>query len=53
MKVFGVARKDDCWLASVIERLASTWLMLLSGFVDLGYFAYRGTKKRIDAIGAA
>ena len=26
--------------------LPSTWLMLLSGFVGLGYFAYRGTKKR-------
>jgi len=26
--------------------LPSTWLMLLSGFVGLGWFAYRGTKKR-------
>jgi choice-of-anchor C domain-containing protein len=26
--------------------LPSTWLMLLSGFVGLGFFAYRGTKKR-------
>src|ERR1019366_9663064 len=25
--------------------LPSTWLMLLSGFVGLGFFAYRGTKK--------
>jgi hypothetical protein len=25
--------------------LPSTWLMLLSGFVGLGLFAYRGTKK--------
>jgi hypothetical protein len=26
--------------------LPSTWLMLLSGFVGLGFLAYRGTKKR-------
>jgi hypothetical protein len=26
--------------------LPSTWLMLLSGFVGLGFFAHRGTKKR-------
>jgi len=26
--------------------LPSTWLMLLSGFVGLGFFAYRGSKKR-------
>jgi hypothetical protein len=32
--------------------LPSTWLMLLSGFVGLGFFAYRGTKKRA-AIAAA
>jgi hypothetical protein len=33
--------------------LPSTWLMLLSGFVGLGYFAYRGTKKRTAALAAA
>jgi hypothetical protein len=33
--------------------LPSTWLMLLSGFVGLGFFAYRGTKKRAAAIAAA
>jgi hypothetical protein len=32
--------------------LPSTWLMLLSGFVGLGYLAYRGTKKR-TALAAA
>lgn len=32
--------------------LPSTWLMLLSGFVGLGFFAYRGTKKR-SALAAA
>lgn len=32
--------------------LPSTWLMLLSGFVGLGFFAYRGTKKHAAAIAA-
>jgi hypothetical protein len=32
--------------------LPSTWLMLLSGFVGLGFFAYRGTKKGSAAIAA-
>jgi hypothetical protein len=30
--------------------LPSTWLMLLTGFVGLGFFAYRGTKKDSAAI---
>ena len=29
--------------------LPSTWLMLLSGFFGLGFFAYRGTKKQRNA----
>jgi hypothetical protein len=33
--------------------LPSTWLMLLSGFVGLGFFAYRGTKKTSAALAAA
>jgi hypothetical protein len=33
--------------------LPSTWLMLLSGFVGLGYVAYRGTKKNAAALAAA
>jgi len=33
--------------------LPSTWFMLLSGFVGLGYFAYRGTKKNATALAAA
>ena len=33
--------------------LPSTWSMLLSGFVGLGFFAYRGTKKRSAVIAAA
>jgi hypothetical protein len=33
--------------------LPSTWLMLLSGFVGLGFMAYRGTKKRTAALAAA
>jgi putative ATP-dependent endonuclease of OLD family len=32
--------------------LPSTWLMLLSGFLGLGYFAYRGTKKNAAALAA-
>jgi hypothetical protein len=33
--------------------LPSTWLVLLSGLVGLGFFAYRGTKKGSAAIAAA
>ena len=33
--------------------LPSTWLMLLSGFVGLGFFAYRGTKKNAAALAVA
>lgn len=33
--------------------LPSTWLSLLSGFVGIGFFAYRGTKKRNAALAAA
>jgi hypothetical protein len=32
--------------------LPTTWLMLVSGFVGLGFFAYRGTKKN-SAVPAA
>jgi hypothetical protein len=32
--------------------LPATWLMLFSGFVGLGYFAYRGSKKSAGAIAA-
>ncbi len=33
--------------------LPSTWTMLIAGFVGLGFFAYRGTKKNTAAIAAA
>jgi len=33
--------------------LPSTWLMLLSGFAGLGFFAYRGAKSRSAGIAAA
>ncbi len=33
--------------------LPSTWLMLLTGFVGLGFFAYRGTKASSAALAAA
>src|ERR1035437_2893382 len=38
--------------ATTTTPLPSTWLMLLSGFVGLGFFAYRGTKKNAAAIAA-
>jgi hypothetical protein len=38
---------------SATTPLPSTWLMLLSGFVGLGFFAYRGTKKNSAALAAA
>ena len=44
--VFGVSETINA------TPLPSTWLMLLSGFVGLGFFAYRGTKKR-TALAAA
>jgi hypothetical protein len=30
---------------ATVTPLPSTWLMLLSGFIGIGYFSYRGTKK--------
>jgi len=33
--------------------LPSTWTMLIAGFVGLGFFAYRGSKKNSAAIAAA
>jgi len=33
--------------------LPSSWTMLIAGFVGLGFFAYRGTKKNAAAIAAA
>jgi hypothetical protein len=47
----GAAVLDNVSLSET--PLPSTWLMLLSGFVGLGYFAYRGTKKRTAVMAAA
>ena len=47
---------DDVSLTATTSSatpLPSTWLMLLSGFVGLGYFAYRGTKKNSVGLAAA
>jgi hypothetical protein len=33
--------------------LPSTWTMMIAGFVGLGFFAYRGTKKTVAALVAA
>ena len=38
---------------AVVTPLPSTWLMLLSGFIGLGFFAYRGTKKAAAPLAAA
>jgi len=46
------ARLEGTLVGGTATPLPSTWLMLLSGFVGLGFFAYRGTKKR-TAIAAA
>jgi hypothetical protein len=47
---------DESWgLDNVSVRatpLPSTWFMLLSGFVGLGYIAYRGTKKHSAVLAA-
>jgi hypothetical protein len=44
------------WVASAVNAttpLPSTWLMLFSGFVGLGFLAYRGSKKNATAPVAA
>jgi hypothetical protein len=33
--------------------LPSTWTLLIAGFVGLGFFAYRGSKKNAAALSAA
>jgi len=40
---------------SVVEAtpLPSTWMMLLTGFLGLGFFAYRGVKKKAAGLAAA
>jgi hypothetical protein len=38
---------------AVAAPLPSTWMMLLGGFVGLGFLAFRGTKKGAVAIAAA
>jgi hypothetical protein len=40
------------YIVEFTTPLPSTWLMLLSGFVGLGFFAYRGTKRNAAAIAA-
>ena len=32
--------------------LPATWTMLMAGFLGLGFFAYRGTKKNVVALSA-
>ena len=40
-------------VTSTATPLPSTWLMLLSGFLGLGFFAYRGSKKNDAGLAAA
>ena len=47
------ANVNSIQLAGATTPLPSTWLMLLSGFVGIGFLAYRGTKKNAAAIAAA
>jgi hypothetical protein len=47
-----LASFDTFGTAPATTPLPSTWLMLLSGFVGLGFFAYRGTKKNAAALAA-
>jgi hypothetical protein len=46
---------DSTALTATISStpLPSTWTMLIAGFVGLGFFAYRGTKKNAGALAAA
>jgi hypothetical protein len=37
---------------AVATPLPSTWVMLISGFVGIGFFAYRGTKRHRVALAA-
>jgi hypothetical protein len=41
------------FLEPTVTPLPSTWFMLLSGFVGLGFFVYRGTKKNTAALAVA
>ena len=40
-------------IGTVATPLPSTWTMLIAGFVGFGFFAYRGSKNRSAAVGAA
>jgi hypothetical protein len=40
-------------VAFSVTPLPSTWLMLISGFIALGFFAYCGSKKNAAALAAA
>ena len=44
---------DNVSISVTATPLPSTWMMLIAGFVGLGYFAYRGTEKNSAALVAA
>jgi hypothetical protein len=39
--------------ATAATPLPSTWMLLIAGFVGLGFFAYRGAKTNPAALAAA
>ena len=52
----GPSNQQGNLLANVLASttpLPSTWTMLIAGFVGLGFFAYRGSKKAAVEIAAA
>jgi hypothetical protein len=49
----GIVLSTDITFNVSATPLPSTWTMLIAGFVGLGFFAYRGTKKRSAALLAA
>lgn len=49
----GVFQQGPELLTISVTPLPSTWLMLLSSFVGLGFIAYRGTKKNSAGLAAA
>jgi hypothetical protein len=58
VNISGVPSNSGYWLADNLNftaatPLPSTWTMLIAGFIGLGFFASRGTKKGSAAIAAA
>lgn len=52
LSIAGDRIQFDCVSNLRSEILPSTWLMLLSGFLGLDFFAYLGTRKSSAALAA-